>query len=128
MEVLPPPPPPPCASCQVDFGADEFGISNMPLVKLFLFKIFSLSGEILIRPFIRLNVLAALCILQDNEVSRCCHPQALRAFTFCPGGRCWHPVGQTCLWDLGHGAQGWGSTKCADGEIEAWAAKESGMM
>lgn len=44
------------------FAVDEFGISNMPLVKLFLFKIFH-SPENLIRPFIRLNVLAALCVL-----------------------------------------------------------------
>lgn len=44
------------------FVVDEFGISNMPLVTLFLFKIRH-SPEILIRPFIRLNVLAALCIL-----------------------------------------------------------------
>lgn len=36
-------PHPHSTSCQVDFAADEFGISNMPLVKLFLFKIFSLS-------------------------------------------------------------------------------------
>lgn len=44
------------------FVVDELGISNMPLVTLFLFKILH-SPEILIRPFIRLNVLAALCIL-----------------------------------------------------------------
>lgn len=44
------------------FAVDEFGISNMPLVKLFLFKILHSPGN-LIRPFIRLNVLAALCIL-----------------------------------------------------------------
>lgn len=36
-------PHPHSTSCQVDFAADEFGISNMSLVKLFLFKIFSLS-------------------------------------------------------------------------------------
>lgn len=44
------------------FAADEFGIWNMPFVKLFSFKIFH-SPENLIRPFIPLNVLAALCIL-----------------------------------------------------------------